>query len=224
MKILIIEDEPELAKNIASYLDRQGYLCDIAGNFHEGLEKAETKDYDCILLDISLPGGNGMEILKILKQEKKNDGIIIISAKNSLDDKIDGLNAGADDYLPKPFHLSELNARIAAVLRRRQFSGNNEIHINELTIDASAKTVKVNNSVIDITRKEFDILLYLVSNKNRVVSRNAIAEKISDDGADVYDNFDFLYAHMKNLKKKLTAAGCEDYIKSVYGMGYKFTV
>jgi DNA-binding response OmpR family regulator len=224
MKILIIEDEPELARNIASYLDRQGYLCDIAYNFPEGIDKVYSQEYDCVLLDITLPGGNGIQILKALKQDNKNEGVIIISAKNSLDDKIDGLNAGADDYLPKPFHLSELNARIAAVLRRRQFDGNNEIRINELTIDPSAKTVKVNNTVVDMTRKEFDILLYLVSNKNRVVSRNALAEKISDDGAEVYDNFDFLYAHMKNLKKKLIAAGGEDYIRSVYGMGYKFTV
>ena len=148
----------------------------------------------------------------------------LLSAKNSIDDRIAGLNLGADDYLSKPFHLSELSARISAVIRRRRFDGNKVIVMNEITIDTIAKIVAIDNVGLDLTRKEYDLLLYLVSNKNRVISKNAIAESISGDGADLYDNFDFIYAHMKNLKKKLTAAGCEDYIKSIYGMGYKFTI
>lgn len=224
MKILIVEDEKELSKSMATYLQRESYTCDVAYDFKDGMRKIEIYDYDCILLDISLPGGSGLKILKALKDDKKLDGVIIISAKDSLDDKIAGLNLGADDYLPKPFHLSELSARIAAVIRRKRFQGSNVMVMNELTIDLQAKTVSVNNKPVDITRKEYDLLLYLVSNKNRVISKNAIAENISGDSADLYDNFDFIYAHMKNLKKKLTAAGCGDYIKSVYGMGYKFTI
>lgn len=224
MKILLIEDEKELSKSIVTYLERENYNCYAAYNFKDGMAKIEGFDYDCILLDISLPDGNGLQILKALKADNKLDGLIVISAKNSLDDKIAGLNLGADDYLPKPFHLSELSARIAAVIRRKRFQGSNVLVFNELTIDLVAKTVTVNNVPVDLTRKEYDLLLYLTSNKNRVISKNAIAENIDGDEADLYDNFDFIYAHMKNLKKKLSAAGCEDYIKSVYGMGYKFTV
>jgi DNA-binding response OmpR family regulator len=196
----------------------------VAYNFKEGMAKIESFDYACIVLDISLPGGDGLQILRELKKESKEDGVIVISAKNSLDDKIAGLNLGADDYLPKPFHLPELCARIAAIIRRKQFHGHNTLSFNELTIDLLAKTIKVNNKELDLTKKESELLLYLVSNKNRVISKNAIAANLSGDSADLYDNFDFIYAHMKNLKKKLAAAGCADYIKSVYGMGYKFTI
>ncbi len=224
MKILIIEDEKELSKSIVAYLKQENYLCEIAPDFKTAMDKTESFDYDCILLDISLPDGNGLTVLKELKANKKTDGVIIISAKNSIDDRIAGLNLGADDYLSKPFHLSELSARISAVIRRRRFEGNKIIVLNEIAIDTVAKVVAIQNVGLDLTRKEYDLLLYLVSNKNRVISKIAIAESISGEGADLYDNFDFIYAHMKNLKKKLTAAGCEDYIKSIYGMGYKFTI
>lgn len=224
MKVLIIEDEKELSKSIVAYLKGENYLCEIAPDFRSAMDKTESFDYDCILLDISLPDGNGLNVLKELKANGKTDGVIIISAKNSIDDRIAGLNLGADDYLSKPFHLSELSARISAVIRRRRFDGNKIIVLNELTIDTLAKIISVDNKAIDLTRKEYDLLLYLVSNKNRVISKNAIAEHLSGDEADVFDNFDFIYAHIKNLKKKLVQAGCTDYIKSVYGMGYKFTV
>ena len=213
-----------MSKSIVTYLKQENYLCEIAPDFKTAMDKTESFDYDCILLDISLPDGNGLTVLKELKANKKTDGVIIISAKNSIDDRIAGLNLGADDYLSKPFHLSELSARISAVIRRRRFDGNKVIVLNEITIDTVAKMVAINHVGLDLTRKEYDLLLYLVSNKNRVISKNAIAESISGEGADLYDNFDFIYAHMKNLKKKLTAAGCEDYIKSIYGMGYKFTI
>ncbi len=224
MKLLIVEDEQELVKSMVSYLQQENYICHLASTFKEGMNRIETFDYDCILLDISLPGGNGLEILKALKADKRLDGVIVISAKNSTDDKIAGLNLGADDYLSKPLHLSELNARIAAVVRRRRFDGNNILELNELIIDLLAKTVKVNDKLVEVTRKEYDLLLYLVSNKNKVISKNAIGEHLSGDDADLFDNFDFIYAHIKNLKKKLTQAGCPDYIKSIYGMGYKFSV
>ncbi|MDQ8749735.1 response regulator transcription factor [Elizabethkingia miricola] len=222
MKILIIEDEIALSKSIATYLKQENYLCETATNFNTAIEKVDSYDYDCILLDISLPDGNGLSVLKNLKENDKTDGVIIISAKDSIDDKIAGLTLGADDYIPKPFHLSELSARIAAVIRRRRFNGGNILVFHEITIDTLAKTVTANHQTIDLTRKEYDLLLYFTINKNRVLSKTAIAEHLSGENADVYDNYDFIYAHIKNMKKKLTAAGCNDYLKSVYGMGYKF--
>ncbi|AZA83740.1 DNA-binding response regulator [Chryseobacterium lactis] len=222
MKILVIEDEAALSKSIVTYLKQENYLCEVAPNFNTAIEKVDSYDYDCILLDISLPDGNGLNVLKVLKEDNKTDGVIIISAKDSIDDKIAGLQLGADDYIPKPFHLSELSARIAAVIRRRRFNGGNILVFHEITIDTIAKTVTVNNQSIDVTRKEYDLLLYFTINKNRVLSKTAIAEHLSGENADVYDNYDFIYAHIKNLKKKLAAAGCNDYLKSVYGMGYKF--
>lgn len=224
MKILIVEDEKELSKNILSYLKGESYSCEQAADVKTAMNKIAGFDYDCILIDISLPDGNGLSVLKELKANKKTDGVIIISAKNSTEDRIAGLNLGADDYLAKPFHLSELSARIAAVIRRRRFDGNKVLVLNELTIDTVAKMVAVHHVGLDLTRKEYDLLLYLIINKNRIISKNAIAEHISGEEADVFDNYDFLYAHIKNLKKKMIQAGCEDYIKSVYGMGYKFEI
>ena len=224
VKILIIEDEKELSQSIATYLKAENYLCEIAADLKTGMHIVESFDYDCVLLDISLPDGNGLKILEELKTENKVDGVIIISARNSIDDRIKGLNLGADDYLSKPFHLSELSARVAAVIRRRNFSGQKNIVIKEVTVDLGAKTILINNKPVDFTRKEYDLMLYLISNKNRVVSKNAIAEHIAGEEADFYNNYDVIYSHIKNLKRKVVAAGGEDYIKSIYGMGYKYEV
>jgi len=224
MKILIIEDEIELSRNMVDYLKAENYTCEVANDFKTAILKSESFDYDCILLDISLPDGNGLNVLKELKANNRSEGIIIISARNSIDDRITGLNLGADDYLPKPFHLSELSARIAAIIRRRRFGGNKILTVHELKIDTEAKTVKVLGNSVEVTRKEYDLLLYLFINKNRVISKNAIAEHLSGDEAGYFDNFDFIYTHIKNLKRKLSLAGCEDYIRTVYGMGYKFDV
>ncbi len=221
MKILIIEDETELSESISTYLAEQEYTCDIAGDFVTAIHKTEYNDYDCILLDITLPDGNGLKILEQLKEDKKTDGIIIISAKNSLDDKIEGLNLGADDYLSKPFHLSELNARIAAIIKRKNFDGNNMIQFDNLAIDTQSKIVRVGNNPVELTKKEYELLLYFISNKKKLISKEAIAEHLW--GNDMTGNFDFIYTHIKNLRKKLIDAGNADYIKSVYGMGYKFT-
>ena len=221
MKILIIEDEKELSESISAYLKTQEYVCEVAFGFNKALEKTLDYDYDCILLDITLPGGSGLEILRELKANNKMDGVLIISAKNSLDDKVKGLMLGADDYLPKPFHLSELSARIAAIIRRKKFNGNNLLKFDKVTIDTIAKLVIVNNKTLELTRKEYELLLYFVSNKKRVISKNAIAEHLWGD--DMEGNNDFIYTHIKNLRKKLMDAGNIDYIKSVYGMGYKFT-
>ncbi|MBB6370106.1 response regulator transcription factor [Chryseobacterium shigense] len=222
MKLLIIEDEAELAKSISEYLSEENYLCEFASTFREAMDKIEAFHYDCILLDITLPDGNGLTILEELKRQNKQDGVIIISAKNALDDKIKGLQLGADDYLTKPFHLSELLARIYSIIRRKQFSSSNIIMQNELQIDLLAKTVSVNNQSIILTKKEFDLLIYFIGNKNRVISKSTLAEHLSGDFADMLDNHDFVYAHVKNLKKKLYDAGCDHYLKTVYGTGYKW--
>jgi len=222
MKILIVEDERELAKSMVQYLRQESYVCEVAYTAREAIERILLHDYDCILLDIGLPDENGLSILEKIKKEEKTEGVIIISAKNSLDDKIKGLNLGADDYLAKPFHLSEMGARISALIRRKRFGGNNSLTFHELTIDLPGKITTVNNQLVDLTRKEYDLLLFLIFNKNRVVSKNAIAEHLSGDVAEVFENFDFIYAHMKNLKRKLSESGCQDYIKTMYGLGYKF--
>lgn len=222
MKILIVEDEQEMANSIVEYLRQENYVCEVAYTSRDAEEKIMLHDYDCILLDITLPDGNGLKILEKLKKERKLEGVIIISAKNSIEDKIQGLNLGADDYLPKPFHLAELGARVSAVIRRKRFEGNNTIKLHEIQVDLLSKTIHVNGKEIDLTKKEYDLLLFLMSNKNRVVTKNAIAEHLSGDEAEIFDNFDFIYAHMKNLKKKLSEARCPDYIKTVYGLGYKF--
>jgi DNA-binding response OmpR family regulator len=221
MKILIVEDEIGLANSIARYLSTEHYVCEIAHTAHDAEEKIVGYDYDCILLDITLGDGNGLQLLEDLKMARKTEGVIIISARDSLDDRVTGLKLGADDYLTKPFHLAELSARVAAVIRRKRFDGSNRIDIQEISIDLSAMKVLVNGREVDLTRKEFDLLLFLASNRNRVVSKSAIAEHLSGDIAEVFDNFDFIYAHMKNLKKKLGEAGSKDYIKTVYGLGYR---
>lgn len=223
MKILIIEDEKQLVKSMVLALRHEGYVCEIAYSAAEASEKTFVYEYDCILLDINLPDGNGLRILEDLKQKNKTDGVIIITAKNSLDDKVKGLNLGADDYLAKPFYMPELIARVSAIIRRKRFDGNNKIQFQEITVDLLGKTVSVNNHQLDLTRMEFSLLVFLLANRNRVVSKNAIAEHLSGDDAELLDKFDFIYSHMKNLKKKLTEAGSEDYIKTVYGLGYKFT-
>ncbi len=224
MKILVVEDEPVLNKSIVDYLSSQQYLCEQAGNYKDALDKLSCYQYDCIVLDIMLPGGNGLQLLEFLKKEKKTDGVIIISAKNELDDKIKGLSLGADDYLTKPFHLSELSVRIAAIIRRKNLKGNNLVSFEEIEIDVQAHTATVNGELVILTRKEYELLLYFVINKNRVLSKNSIAEHMWGDDMDMADNYDFIYAHIKNLRKKLLAAGTGDYIQSVYGIGYKFSL
>ncbi len=222
MKILLIEDEPELRKSISQFLTLEGYKVEIAADFSKAADKTAAHDYDCLLVDITIPGGNGLQIIQQLKQNKSRAGIIIISAKNSLDDKIQGLDLGADDYLPKPFHLFELNARIKALIRRKNFDGNKSIIANEITVMPDERRVFVHQKEVVLTAKEYDLLLYFISNKNRVVSKNSVAEFLWGDHADNFDNYDFIYNHIKNLRKKLIEKGCVDYLKTVYGIGYNF--
>lgn len=222
MKILIIEDEIEIATNIKNYLNSNDFICESASSLKIAIEKIDLYSYDCILLDLMLSDGNGFEILDLLKKQNKTDGVIIISAKDTLETKIEGLTLGADDYLTKPFHLSELLVRIQALVRRKQFNGNNVISFHEIEIDTISKSVKVRGNKIEFTKKEMDLLLFLIGNKNKVLSKSAIAEHLSGDMADMLDNHDFVYAHIKNMKRKLKEMGAADYLKSVYGTGYKW--
>jgi DNA-binding response OmpR family regulator len=222
MKILIIEDEAELLSEINSYLIDAGYNCELADRFEFAMDKISIYEYDIILLDIGLPDGNGLELIRAVKKFNLKTGIIIISAKNSLDDKISGLDLGADDYLTKPFQLSELNSRIKAVLRRRSFEGTDRIQFNEIEVNTQSKTVLIAGSNIGLTKKEYDLLLYFLVNKNRLLTKESIAEHLWGDNIDLADSFDFIYTHINNLRKKIQANGGRDYIKSVYGMGYKF--
>ncbi|MFN8284354.1 MAG: response regulator transcription factor [Chitinophagales bacterium] len=222
MKVLLIEDEKELANSIQAYLVSNEFICEWVFTVDAAIEKIASHEYDCILLDLGLPDGNGFEILESIKSLNKTEGIIIISAKETLETRIEGLQLGADDYLIKPFHLSELLVRIQALIRRKNFKGSNVVVFHEIQIDIIAKTVEVLNKKIDVTKKEIDLLLYLIGNKNKVLSKSAIAEHLSGDMADMLDNHDFVYAHIKNLKKKLSDAGSGDYIKTVYGLGYKW--
>jgi len=223
LKILVIEDEEGLRESIEEYFSEAGNVCETASGYSAAITKINLYRYDCIVLDITLPGGNGMDVLKSLKENNHPDGVLIISAKNSLDDRLDGLNLGADDYLVKPFHLSELKARVTAIIRRKTFNGSNLLIFNEITIDLLAKEVKVGKMALKLTRKEYALLLYFIANKGKVVSKNAIAEHLWGDGIDMANNFDFIYSHIKNIRKKLMEAGCNDYIQAAYGMGYKFT-
>ncbi|NOY50620.1 MAG: response regulator transcription factor [Chlorobi bacterium] len=223
MKVLIIEDEIELLIVISNYLTKEEYVCELAGNFHKAREKLSIYEYDIILLDIGLPDGNGLKLIDTIKKYNRYAGLIIISAKNSLDDKISGLDKGADDYMTKPFQLSELNSRIRALLRRRQLDSSNTLLFNDLTIDTLAKILIINGQEIKLTKKEYDMILYFVINKNRVLTKEAIAEHLWDDNIDLADSYDFIYTHLNNIRRKIKNAGGTDYIKTIYGMGYKFT-
>ncbi len=223
MKILLIEDERELALSIQTYFTHQGFHCEWAADFTSASDKITSYNYDCILLDLMLPDGDGMNILEQLRQLQKEDGVIVISAKETVETKVESLTTGADDYLTKPFHLSELHARVQALLRRKNFHGFDEVQLGKIEIKLEARQVFIENEAVELTKKEFDLLLYLIANKNRVLSKSMLAEHLSGDMADMMDNHDFVYAHIKNLKKKLKDRGINDCIKTVYGFGYQWT-
>ncbi|GHT25028.1 DNA-binding response regulator [Bacteroidia bacterium] len=224
MKILIIEDEPALMRTMEEFLLQEKYVVEKAGNYVTAVEKALMYDYDCILLDISLPGGSGLKILDEMKREDKAGNVIIVSAKNSLDDKILGLNLGADDYLCKPFHLSELHARIKAVLRRKQTDGKDVLTFGNSAVNFKERQLIVNCEPLKLNRKEFDMLSFFVTNKNRLISKEALAEHVWGDNIDLADNFDFVYSQVKNLRKKLKECGSDIVVENVYGIGYKFVI
>lgn len=222
MKILIIEDEPQMLDNMRRTLEQEQYLVESAATYTEALDKIGAYAYDCILLDVMLPDGNGLKILKELKTQQKEEGVIIVSANDSLDDRIEGLNLGADDYLPKPFHMAELRARVQAVLRRRNFEGNRNIQLGNVTINPETRQVFIAENDINLNRKEYDILTYLIANKTRLVTKAALAEHVWGDHIDQADSFDFIYSQIKNLRKKLEPASIN--VQAVYGVGYKLEV
>jgi DNA-binding response OmpR family regulator len=224
MKILIIEDEKDMLDTMKNFLEKENFIVETAVSILEAKDKIGVYDYDCILLDINLKDGNGLSLLKDLKEKEIEDGVIIVSARNSLDDRLEGLNLGADDYLAKPFHMAELNARVKAVLRRRQFKGTNKITIANVSVDLEEHTVYVNDVELTLNRKEFEILLFFCSNQNRLVNKTALAEHVWGDHIDQADSFEFIYSQIKNLRKKLSQANAQLEIKAVYGIGYKLVV
>jgi DNA-binding response OmpR family regulator len=221
MKILIIEDEPQMRDNMVKSLEQEMYVVESASDFDSAVEKLGIYEYDCILLDIGLPKGTGLELLQQMKNQGRKGGVIIVSAKDSLDDKVKGLNMGADDYLPKPFHMAELHARVKSVIRRRTLDGNDTIQYNNLTIDLNRRTALVQGIEMALNRKEFDILCYLVNNKNRLVNKTALAEHVWGDYIDEVNSYDFIYSQIKNLRKKLKDHKVEMEIQAIYGVGYK---
>ncbi|MDD6894580.1 MAG: response regulator transcription factor [Prevotellaceae bacterium] len=222
MKILIVDDDAHLSDSIVKYLCREGYLCEQVFTYNEAMMRVGVYEYDCVLLDWVLPDGNGLDILRRIKQRSPQTGVIIISAKDSLDDKIEGLKIGADDYLGKPFHLPELSMRVFALLRRMNFMASNVMHSGKLEIDLLCKRVSVRNQELDLTKSEYELLLFLLENRLRVVSKSSLAEHICGDMADALDDYNFIYAHVKNLKSKLANAGVKECIKTYYGVGYKW--
>lgn len=224
MKLLIVDGDLALSQVMISYLSAGNYICEYANNYQRALTKIEMYEYDCILMDLVLPDGDGSMLLEAIKTNNKEAGIIIVSAKTEYEDKISALQNGADDYVTKPFHLPELSARIFSVIRRRKYDNCNIIRQEELTIDLLAKTVQINDKPVMLTRKEFDLLLYFLGNKNKVVSKHELAEQLSGDIAGLREDNNVIYAHIKNLKKKLHEAGAGNYLKTVYATGYKWEI
>ena len=222
MKILVVEDDELLKSSIDDFLSHENYVYELAETLIQADEKIELYNYDIVLLDLGLPDGDGITLIKKIKAKSENTGVIIISARNAINDRIRGLEEGADDYLTKPFHLSELNARIKSLYRRLNFKGNNTYEFNELTINPDEMKVLVKGNTLSLTKKEFDLIVYFLANKNRVITKVTLGEHLWGDYIDTVDSLDFIYTHIKNLRKKLIKAGCEDYIKNVYGVGYKF--
>ena len=223
MKILVVEDNFELLQDIKSFLEQEGTVCETAPNYETAYMKVGVFPYDILVVDITLPDGNGLDIIKEVKRENLDVGIIIISAKNALGDKVNGLEIGADDYLTKPFYMPELNARINALYRRKVHRGSKEIVFNEILIKPERHEVFVNDNRMTLTQKEFDIIHFFVTNKNRLLTKEAIAEHIWGDHMEMSDSFTFIYTHLANLRKKISDLGGNDYIKSIYRVGYKFS-
>ena len=220
----MVEDEKGLAESITEYLSKENFVVEVVHEYKTAHEKISLYTYDCVIVDLNLPDGNGFDIVSYAKQQSASTGIIIISARNAVEDKIKGLEIGSDDYLTKPFHLSELNARIKSLIRRRHFGGTNMMNYQEIRINLNARRVFVHDEEVVLSRKEYDLLMYFVSNIEVVLTKSAIAEHLYGDDIDTADSFDMLYSHIKNLRKKLAEKGCKDYIQSIYGIGYKFGI
>jgi DNA-binding response OmpR family regulator len=223
MKLLIVEDEKDLNKLLTEFFMKSGEQVVSVLNKFQAEDELLVNQFDAVLLDITLPDGSGLDLIPIIKSSQTNAGLLIISAKNSLDDKINGLDLGADDYITKPFHLAELNSRVNALLRRKVFQGNDSLIFSEIIVNLHEKQTYVSGNLVALTKKEYVLLTYFMINKNRVLTKEAIAEHLLGSSMDFNENFDFIYTHIKNLRKKIEAAGGQDYLSSVHGMGYKFT-
>ena len=222
MKILIVEDDADLREITERSLLKERYLVETADTYKAARQKALVYEYDCILLDIMLPDGNGLDLLRDLQKEgHRMPNVIILSAKDSIEDKVTGLDLGADDYLSKPFHLAELHARLKSVLRRKQRDGEALLKYANVCVHPDSFKVEVDGKLIDLSRKEYDILVYFMNRPNHLIEKSILAEAVWGDSIDQADNFDFIYAQLKNLRKKLKEAGAELEIKTVYGFGYK---
>lgn len=224
MKLLLIEDEPALRSTLLESLRQGGYVVEVAPDFAQAYEKIRLYRYDCVLLDLTLPGGNGLDLLRALKTENPAAGVLVLTARDSLEDRVAGLDLGADDYLIKPFHLSELNVRVRAIIRRRQFNGQQQIPFRELLVLPNLAEVHVRGEQLPLTKKEYDLLLYFLANPGRVLTKEAIAEHLCGDQVDAADSLDFIYTHLKNLRKKLQERGADNYIRTLYGVGYKLSI
>jgi DNA-binding response OmpR family regulator len=222
VKLLIVEDDRSLCMAISDYLKMEGHICEKAQNYRQAINKAADNRYDCIILDIGLPDGSGLDIIHELKANKSTDGILILSARSSLEDRITGLKIGADDYLTKPFHFAELSARINSIYRRNCHLGLNEISFNEIRVNTYEKQAYINDKLLNLTRKEYDLLLFFVANRNRIITKESIVEHLWGDEVILTDSFDFVYTHVKNLRKKIVKADGKNYIKCIYGFGYRF--
>jgi Response regulators consisting of a CheY-like receiver domain and a winged-helix DNA-binding domain len=223
MKILLIEDETDLLEAMVDYLSSEGIICETASTYFKAEDSLSVYSYDMIILDLTLPGGNGLNLIKLIKERNSTAGLLIVSARNSLNDKVLGLDLGADDYITKPFHLAELNSRIKSLARRRFYEGRNELTFNEIIINTDFLEVTVNGEILELTRKEYEILLYFMVNRNRVITRESIAEHIWGDNSTFADNFDFIYSHIKNIRKKIEQKRGRNYLHNIYGIGYKFS-
>lgn len=223
MKLLLVEDNLRLAEDIQQFLAGNGYRVEHAATLSEGSEKIAMYEYDVIILDLGLPDGNGLQLIPEVKDNNPETGILIVTAKNAIDEKVSGLRIGADDFLTKPFHKAELNARIGSLIRRRNPLRKNTLKFNEVSVDLLASQAYLHEKPIALTRKEYDLLVYFLHNRNRILTKESIAEHLWGDHLDQADSFDFIYNHIKNLRKKITQAGGTNYIHAMYGMGYRFT-
>lgn len=224
MKLLVIEDNLELLDSISKALALEKHVCETADSYWKADEKIYLYEYDLLIVDINLPDGSGIEIIKKIKKINPMTGVIVISARNSLENKIEGLESGADDYITKPFAMEELIARVKSLLRRRNYSGNDIVSYGDISINTTAREVFVGKEQLELTKSEYDILLFFFANPNRVLSKESIAEHIWGDNMDLADSFDFIYSHIKNIRKKIGFAGASDPVKAVYGIGYKLQI
>jgi len=223
MKVLLVEDEAALRRSVTESLRQAGYVVEVAVDFAQAHEKVSLYRYDCVLLDLTLPDGDGLDLIRELKAENSPAGVLVLTARDGLADRVRGLDLGADDYLVKPFHLSELNARVRAIIRRRQFQGQHHLVFRDLLVWPEQNEVLVRGELLTLTRKEYDLLLYFLANPGRVLTKEAIAEHLCGDQVDAADSLDFIYTHLKNLRKKLQERGADNYIRTLYGVGYKLS-